>query len=97
MSANIVSSEATLLAENTFTDPVEIQWFFNLNVSGTWIGTITVQRKFQGDSTWRDVPSGVFTENVDRVGFEPENGVLYRAGFKTGDYISGSAKVRISR
>ncbi len=153
-------------AANTFITAVPMQGEFNIDISGTWDGTITVQRKFPdamysgtatnaapgatledtaqtwtadeligmyiynettgaqglltdntatvitgpvaggtgtnftlGDvySIWRDVPSGVFTGNADRVGKEVDQGVLYRAGFKAGDWTSGTANIRISK
>ena len=159
--------DETAGADNIFTSAVELQGKFNLQIDGTWAGTITVQRKFPdakytgthtgaddagtltdanqawtndeligmyivndtdgsagiitdndattvavtladgtpdsdfdtGDaySIWRDVPSGAFTTNADRVGEEVEQGVFYRAGFREGDDTSGTDNIRFSR
>jgi len=88
-------ASASLSAANTWTDPVPILGPFNLSLSGTWAGTITLQRTFDGGTTWRDVAT--YTANIEDAGHEPELGVLYRAGFKTGEYTSGTAIVRISQ
>lgn len=86
---------ASLAAANTWTDPVPILGPFNLSLNGTWAGTITLQRTFDGGATWLDVAT--YTAIIQDAGDEPELGVLYRAGFKTGEYTSGTAIVRISQ
>lgn len=162
----VLIKETTLGAANTFTESKEISGTFNFDVSGSWSGTITAQRRFPGTDTqgahtgaddaavltdknqdwgvdgliglyivnetdgsqgiitdntadtitvtlaggadndfdtgdkytiWRDVPSGVFTENGDNIGTEIEFGVFYRAGFKAGDFASGAATLRFSK
>ena len=87
-------TEASLTAANTFCTSVIIKGDFNVSVSGTWAGTVTVQRSFD-NSTWVDVEA--FTANFERIGLEPETTVYYRVGFKTAEYTSGTATVRISR
>lgn len=91
----IGKSEASLVAQNTFTGQIVLSKGFNLSVSGTWAGTITVQRSFDDGVTFVDVEA--FTANTERVGDEPELNIVYRAGFKTGEYTSGTAVVRLSR
>ena len=86
--------EATLTGQNQFAvlklpDPT-----FNLSIAGTWAGTITLQRSFNG-SDWYDVEQ--YTANSQQVGDDPEENIHYRVGFKTGDYTSGSAVVRLSQ
>jgi hypothetical protein len=81
--------------ENLFTDAVEIVSYFNISISGTWAGTVTVQRSFDGGSTWFDVAT--WTENTEEYGLEPERGVYYRVGIKTGEFTSGTAAVRLSQ
>ena len=161
-----VLRDAAVGADNTFITATPLQGKFNLQIDGTWSGSITVQRKFPeakytgtatnaapgatledteqawtadeligmyivnettgaqglvtdnatdgitgpvaggsgtnftlGDvySIWRDVPRGVFTANVDDIGNEVEQGILYRAGFKEGDWVSGTANIRFSK
>lgn len=85
----------TIAAENLFTDSVEVKGYFNCSISGTWVGTVTIQRFFDSGSTWFDVKT--FNLNSEEYGFELEGGVLYRAGVKTGHFTSGEAVVRLSQ
>jgi len=82
----------TLSAQNTFTDPIHIIGDFNLSISGTFSGTVTVQRSTDG-TTWRDVDT--WTIPVEEVGYDPIKN-YYRAGFKTGQYTSGSATILLN-
>ena len=85
----------SVAAENQFTDAVTLHGYFNLSISGTWSATVTLQRSFDGGSTWFDV--GARTENVEEYGLEPEDSVQYRVGVKTGDYTSGTVVLRLSQ
>jgi hypothetical protein len=82
---------ATISAEDTFSDEVQLEGNFNLSVSGTFSGTLTVQRS-RDQVNWLDVDT--FTEPSEDVGFDPEFN-WYRVGCKTGDLASGSIVVRI--
>jgi len=86
-------ASASIAAENTFTDAVRLEGYFNLSLSGTWVATVTVQRSID-NSTWVDVDT--FTANSEEVGFEPEL-MWYRVGVKTGAYTSGTVVVRLGR
>lgn len=85
----------SITAENLFTDAAELTGYFNISISGTWIGTVTAQRSFDEGSTWYDVDT--WTENTQEYGLEPERGVQYRVGIKTGEFTSGQADVRLSQ
>lgn len=100
-------AEVTADAENTFTKPMAVLAEFNTSISGTWAGTVTLQRSFnyiqvlagkmaEGDETWLDVKT--WTTNAEGIGefSEPEADVYYRLGFKTGGYTSGTAFLRFS-
>lgn len=80
-----------ITAENTFSDAVQIEGYFNLSISGTFVATVAVQRSTD-KSTWRDVDS--FTAPSEEVGFDPEY-TWYRVGVKTGDFGSGTVTVRL--
>jgi hypothetical protein len=82
-------------AQNTFSDGLYVVGDFNLSISGTFVGTITVQRSFDQGATWRDVDT--FTAPIETAGSDPEPVVVYRAGIKTGEYTSGTASIRIGR
>lgn len=85
----------SITAQNQFTDPAELNGYFNISISGDWSGTLTVQRSFDSGSTWFDVNS--WTENTEEYGFEAEAGVQYRAGCKDGEYESGTIALRLSQ
>jgi hypothetical protein len=62
-----------------------------LSIEGTFEGTLTLQRSFDDGSTWKDVDT--FSAQFESYFYEPRPDVLYRLGFKTGDYTSGTATV----
>lgn len=96
---------SSLSAQNTFTDWVSPKvltgkrnygfgGFLNFSITGTWVGTITIQCRYdQGDPI--DLNDGAFTSNVVKIIEDHERTVEYRAGFKTGGYTSGTAVVRL--
>jgi hypothetical protein len=100
--------EDTLTAQNQFTsDTTDVTqaatgtlgmlvWGgFNLWISGTWVGTLTLQRSPDNGVTWYDV--NTWTANQGGLhDYEVEDGIIYRVGFKTGEFTSGSADVRLS-
>jgi hypothetical protein len=92
-----LATSANVAAQNTFCEDAEFDYLrpFNLSVSGTWAGTVTLQRSFNNGSTWLDVYS--VTANVETVVDSPETGVLWRLGIKTGNYTSGTAVCRLSQ
>jgi hypothetical protein len=85
----------SITAENLFTDAAELTGYFNVSISGTWDATVTAQRSFDSGSTWYDVAT--WTANTQEYGLEPERGVQYRIGIKTGEFASGQADVRLSQ
>tara|TARA_R110001632_G_scaffold10922_3_gene39903 strand:+ start:1771 stop:2076 length:306 start_codon:yes stop_codon:yes gene_type:complete len=90
--------EATALGDGQFTDWIYSTKDFNFSISGTFVGTVTVQRSFDPsdpDNNARDVDT--FTDPIETYGFDPSGVVLYRAGFKSGEHTSGTADIRISR
>jgi hypothetical protein len=89
---NLVS--ASLVAENTFTDVMSrvVGPAFNVSISGTWAGTLMLQRRLDG-TNWRDVET--FTANVETEWPTKGDHVEWRLGFKTGAYTSGTAVVRL--
>lgn len=82
---------ASLSAQNTFTDSIDLVGHFNLSISGTFVATVTVQRSFD-NTNWFDVDT--FTSPIETYGFDPSQ-VYYRAGIKTGAYTSGTAVISI--
>lgn len=92
-----LATSASVGAQNTFCEDAEFDFRrpFNLSVSGTWVGTVTLQRSFNNGSTWLDVYTT--TSNVETLVEQAESGVLWRLGIKTGNYTSGTAVCRLSQ
>lgn len=88
-------SEATIEAENTFSDAVVLWGQFNYTLSGTWVATVTLQKSYDSGSTWIDVDTA--TANEHGVWNEPEAGVQWRFGVKTGAFTSGAVVGRLSQ
>lgn len=93
---------ASISAQNTFTIPVAISGDFNVSISGTWVGSVTLQRSFDSGDTWLDVRS--WSANLEGHDTEPTDKgrgkyptVKYRLGFKAGEYTSGTAVCRVGQ
>ena len=85
---------SSLTAENTWTDTIDIPADnFSLSVWGTFVATISVQKTFDGGTTWLAVED--FTTPGEYIGTEPE-GSKYRVGIKTGYYTSGTVELRLA-
>jgi len=96
---------ASLTAQNTFTDwlatPKKSQGgagYIDLAITGTWEGTITVQKRYDRGGVYTDpIDVKEYTENVAELIEDHVWKVEYRIGFKTGDFTSGTAIVRLDR
>ncbi len=105
--------KADLTAENTFTDWIEPKEqlvkdvvgfsYLDFMATGSWAGTLTVQKRHGNVETSGDV---VYTDVFDVVGYDANtckliedhsSTVQYRVGFKTGGYVSGTASVRLEQ
>lgn len=75
--------------------------FLNVTVFGTFVGTLTLQRSFDGGIEWIDRGETAFGTPFQFTGptsfpcFEPETGVLYRLNCTA--YTSGTINYRLSR
>ncbi len=91
---NIQEKTKQVSGNGEFTDKIECKKDFNVSITGTWTGTIALQRSFDSGVTWGDVK--LYTANEEQKGYEPESNVFYRLGFDSG-FGTGVANVRISR
>ncbi len=84
----------TMTAENQFSPELLVLGIFNFSLvpDGSFVGVVTIQRKFPGDSVFRDIKD--FTEKFEGSDLEPE-GASYRYGIKTGNFTSGSIAGRL--
>lgn len=93
---NTTLIDATITSDNTFTESVRIEGYFNVSFSGTFSegSVVTVQRSID-NSTWVDVDT--FKKPAEDYGFEPEL-MWYRIAVKSGALASGdSIVVRLGR
>ena len=94
-----MSVQLDLIAQNTFTPFHAIGQMtnggtgFDLNIAGTFVGTLTLQMSYDRGTTVFDVKT--YTAPDAEIGEIFESGVLARIGFKTGDFTSGAATVRL--
>lgn len=103
----------TLGAEDVYSEPIRVSGIagdneFSMTVSGTWVGTVSIQRSLDGeDIGWIENPATLdgtpvlsFTSPGSET-YDPDTALdnvvqWYRFGFKPGDYTSGSATVLVS-
>jgi len=76
-----------------YSDSLEIFGEFNFTLSGTWVGTVYIQRAFDGSDDFENVET--FTDNGQYVGYEPEGQVKYR--FICTAYTFGTIHGRLSK
>lgn len=72
-------------------------WFtggFNISISGTYVGTVHLQRSHDSGATWKDVTYWT-SEEVEGKAGDPAN-LPYRIGIKNGNYTSGTVVLRLS-
>ena len=92
---------ASITADNTFTSTIRVTGVdaaraFTVSLSGTWTGTVTLQRSFDEGASWIDVTT--YTANTGTTyddGLDNQD-VLYRIGVKTGDFGSGQVEALLA-
>ncbi len=89
--ATLATKTIRTAVTDNFTDAATLEGYFNLSISGTFTGTVTVQRTYDG-TNWHDVDD--FNGPTESVGFDPEYR-QYRVGVKAGGLSSGSVTVRL--
>ena len=92
----------TLAASDTYSSTVRVTGVdagrvFAIAITGTWVGTLTLQRSFDSETsgftdvkTWTANTTESYDDTLDN------SIVWYRIGFKAGAYSSGSAGISIS-
>lgn len=92
---------SNIAAANTFTNTVRIvgvgeERRYTWTISGTWVGTVTLQRSVGTVGFWEDVAQKTGNDsNSDDDGLDNQI-IYYRLGFKVGDYVSGTAVCTIT-
>lgn len=97
--------EASLTAENTFSDAIEVTGVdsarrFSIIITGTFTATVTLQRSVDSElGPWTDVTGiGPWTAPVSTTFDDTlDNQIIwYRIGIKNGAFTSGTASVRLT-
>lgn len=93
--------EASLNGDGQFSGEIKVTGVgttrrFDIAISGTWSGTLTLQRSIAEPGSW--VAVNTYTSNATtNYNDELDNQtVYYRIGFETGGYVSGTADIVIT-
>lgn len=94
----------TVTAQNTFSDPITVDGVgsdrvFTINVSGTWVATVVLQRSLTSDAgPWSDVSGKSWTANTTETYDDGLDNQIayYRIGVKTGGFTSGSVAASLT-
>lgn len=97
------TANVELTGADQYSDPIRVTGVegtraFAIAISGTWSGTITLQYSVSEPGDWVDATSGTYTANT-AISYDDtlDNQVIYyRIGFKSGDYVSGTANATLS-
>lgn len=92
---------ASFSAANVFSNPIEVTGLtakrgFGVIITGTFVGTITLQQSIGAVGAWTDVQSWTapvstsYNDNLDN------QIIFYRLGIKVGNYTSGTANVSLA-
>ena len=68
---------------------------FTISISGTFSATVSLQRSFDGGSTWMAVAS--YTAATEAQLTDHTLGILYRLGVANGDWSSGTVNGIIAK
>lgn len=90
--------DATVAGAAQFSDPIRINGVgssrqFSITVTGTWVGTLTLQRSVGEVGSWTAVET--YTTNQSKTYNDTLDNqiIFYRLGFDTGNYTSGTATI----
>ena len=92
------AAQASILAQNVFTNPIRVngvgaQRQFAYQVSGTFVGTVTIQSSVGAPGAWVDVSSYTSPSSGNINDGQDNSVIYYRIGIKAGNYTSGTASV----
>lgn len=88
---------AVITGEDQFTDDDSMRItgvgnsrIFDVDITGTWVATVTLQRSIDESGTWVDVATYTTNQNTTHDDGLDNQIAFYRLGIKTGDYTSGT-------
>ena len=88
--------EASIAAEDNFTNEIRVTGVgadrrFTLSISGTWSGTVSLQRSIGAPGAWVNVNTYTSNGTTTYADGLDNSVVYYRIGIETGNYTSGTA------
>lgn len=93
---------ASLAGAEQFTNPIRVtgvgenERTFEVERTGTWAGTLRLQKAIAEPTSWIDVKSYT-TNGIDTYYSKGDNQIIYyRVGFKAAEYTSGTAVVTLT-
>lgn len=94
-----VAVTETITAEDSWTSEITParDGFLNIAVWGTFVATVTLLRKFPGESSWGDHEVDTFSTVFEGSLVDEEGSVSYKIGVDMGNYTSGTVYVRLSK
>jgi len=92
---------ANITAGNQFTDPIQVtgvggQRAFSILITGTFVGTFTLQYSVSAPGNWVDAKTYTTPQAISYNDQLDNQIIFYRVGIKSGDYSSGSAVATLS-
>jgi len=93
---------ATISSADSFTSDIKVTGIaaasrtFNLAITGTFSGTVTLQRSSGTPDNWTDWQTYTVATSVNIYDAQDNQTWYYRAGIKSGDYTSGTAAVSLT-
>lgn len=92
---------SSISAANTFTNTIRITGVgesrrYTWSISGTWSGTVTLQRSVGVVGFWEDVADRTSNSSDSDNDGQDNQVIFYRLGFKAGNYVSGTAVCTIT-
>lgn len=89
------------VAEDTATDPIRVTGIdagrvFSVLISGTWVGTVTLQRSVSEPGDWTDVASYTTNQTTTYDDTLDNQIIYYRLYVKAGAYTSGTIDMQLS-
>lgn len=92
----------SITAQNTFSESILVTGIttgrtFAVVITGTFTATVSLQRSFDGGSTWQDTGTTYTTATSTTFTDALDNQIInYRIGVKTGDYTSGTISATLT-
>lgn len=95
------SVNKVISAADVYSDPIRVTGIaagrtFGITVTGTWVGTVTLQRSVGAVGAWVDVANYTTNQSTTLSDTLDNQIIYYRIGIKPGNYTSGTATVTLA-